>query len=86
MAGKVEPVSSPCIALRETLALRYERKRRNVNDAALCCAYLTLRYVRSVKRPLLFSWLHMYSSYNFGEPTLIPKLLLPCVIIMQLYY
>ena len=42
---------------------------------------------------LLFSWLHIYtalhSSYHIGEPSLIPKLLLPCVydtMIMQFYY
>ena len=42
---------------------------------------------------LLFSWLHNYtalhSSYHIGEPSLIPKLPLPCVydtMIMQFYY
>ena len=42
---------------------------------------------------LLFSWLYTYtalhSSYHIGEPSLIPKLLLPCVydtMIMQFYY
>ena len=42
---------------------------------------------------LLFSWLYTYtalhSSYHIEEPSLIPKLLLPCVydtMIMQFYY
>ena len=43
---------------------------------------------------LLFSWLYtyytaMHSSYHIGEPSLIPKLLRPCVydtMIMQFYY
>ena len=60
MAGKVEPVSSPCVALHERLALRYEKKRRNVNDAALRCAYLTLRYVRSV-----ICALRLCNNYNY---------------------
>ena len=64
MAGKVELVSSPCIALHERLALCYKKKRRNVTDAALRCAYLTLRYIHSVNRPLQFTYTPLLLTFS----------------------